>query len=288
MNFACCLFVCILHFFPSQIDRVTPVSPVQKRISQDTLVNYCQLLQSGYAYGQLFTQRKTVLSDAEVSQFNHYWKDVFNIPMYQKGITKTEFVQGSRFSEGNEVSFPPSSTYPSGSPDTYMLFHLAKEIGMIRSQAFERCPSCIEMSISKVAAYIKVTPVEHLLSENWPRLQSIPRILTQAETDTVWNNLQCLFPDTLIDPKAVSFALSKPEIHCTDTIQVLSFGEIRPEVLISWPGCSSAGIVDTIGPVLISGKWKRRKSVYQVKFIATSLCGRLDSCHQYFVIRKRY
>lgn len=250
----------------------------------DTLVNYCLLMQMGYYYGQKFADRKSGWKPEEITYFNERWVNVFNIPVYQKGVADLEFIRSSRFSEGNEAAFPPSKLYPPGSPDTYMIFHLAKEIGMVKSPVFQRCPSCVEMSISKIAAYVKVTPLEHTLLTKWPYLSCVPRITTEAEADTVWNFLQCIFPDTLLDPKTTEFRILQPQISCRDTILVGSEQDIAPEFHITWGGCAAEGDTVVSDPELISGKPQRKNAVYRIGITASNVCGMTAACSQYFVI----
>jgi hypothetical protein len=254
--------------------------------SGDTLVNYCLLIHAGYTYGQEYAHRKRTVSEGFVTRFNTQWKDGFNVQSYQQGISATEFTAGSRFSEGNEDAFPPSSLYPMQSPDTYMTFHLAKEIGMIQSPGFADCPSCIQQSIAKVGAYLSVTPLRDMLCENWPYLKSVPRVKTSEEVDTVWRHLQCLFPNIHVDPKGLSpLRIRAPEIQFQDTLKVKSVHEIKATYEMSWPGCGVAGNSLATPPLLVSGKAGKRNAVYRVTISSDSGCNTSGHWYQYFVLK---
>jgi hypothetical protein len=283
---------CIAHATspPASLVRSAQISSsshfVQPPISSDTVVNYCRLIHAGYHYGQEYAWRRRSVSVEFLAHFNDQWSDVFTLPAYQQGINTSEFAIGSRFSEGNHDAFPPSSLYPTENPDTYMTFHLAKEIGMVQSPGFEDCPSCVQQSIAKVGAYLAVTPLNDLIADHWPYLNTIPRIRTMEEVDTLWMELQCLFGDIAVDPKGMDpLSIQAPKIDCEDTLTVRGVDAIIPVFKVTWLGCATTGTSEASAPLLTSGKPGKRRSVYCVTISARSGCNTTAQRSQYFVLR---
>lgn len=176
------------------------VSADQGTLTEDTLVNYCRLIRAAFFYGQKFADKKLGLTAEDVDYFNHLWSGVFSDSLFQTGITTMEFIMGARFGEGNQVPFPSSVRYYQENPDTYLLFHLVKEIGMIHSKTFETCPSCIELSIAKINAYLKTMYLYSQLAQSWENMPK--RFTTAQEAQELWATvlLHCMFQDRSSNP----------------------------------------------------------------------------------------
>ena len=251
----------------------------------DTMVNYCKLIQAAFFYGQKFADKKLGLTEDDVIWYNTLWESVFNLPFYQVGITTREFIMGARFGEGSHAPFPPSSQYSDKYPDTYFMFHLVKEMGMIHSQYFSRCPSCVEHSLAKINAYLKVTQLRQRIPQLWSEGNMHKRLTTPHEADSVLVFIKCLFPDRLLDPKGGISALDSA-VQCQDTFAVRSVEEIHPKLPGQFQYCDLPASVDTNGPELIRGKANKRRSIYTLTFVAYNPCQGPDTCKHYFVISR--
>ncbi|HLF62164.1 MAG TPA: hypothetical protein VI603_00320 [Saprospiraceae bacterium] len=252
---------------------------------EDSLVNYCKLVRAGFFYGQKFADKKLGLSSQDVEFFNDLWKEVFNIPVYQTGITANEFVLGARFGEGNQAPFPPSSLYHQESPDTYLLFHIAKEVGMINSTTFAKCPSCVELSIAKINAYLKTAYLHHQISQMWLGTSTLKKITSTQDITDFWVFLRCMFIDDKINPKQKPYFINLPPVvKCPDTTIIKCKDEIKPRVSVGYRHCEIGGRIDTIGPMLKHGIDNCPGAIYHYKFIARDQCNKKDSAIQVFVI----
>ncbi|MGB4846511.1 MAG: hypothetical protein WBP41_01265, partial [Saprospiraceae bacterium] len=180
----------------------------------DTLVNYCTLIRAAYFYGQKSTE-STPLSENDVKYFNDNWKQVFDIPFYQTGITTNEFSSTQRFKEGNRIPFPPSVLYNDKNPDTYLLFHLAKEVGKIKSKAYEQCPTCITESINKINALLKGTSLQYQVAQIWLGTSTMKTLTSVQEITDFWLFLRCLTIDDRVNPKSQPVLVSlSPVVKC--------------------------------------------------------------------------
>lgn len=283
---------CIFIAFPAsrvhdgvQLKQNIPDTAIVIQPLQDTLVNYCKLVRAAYFYGQKFADKKLGLSAQDVDHFNELWKGVFNIPSYQTGITNTEFIVGARFGEGNRTPFPPAQAYHKENHDPYLIFHIAKEMGMIHSQYFSRCTTCVELSTAKINAYLKSSYLHTQISVMWPGTHTLKRV-SVAEIPDFWILLRCMFIDAQTNPtQKPKYLYFKPTITCPAETIIKSSEDIRPDVTVDWVHCEIGGAIDTIGPMIIQGTDNLPGAVYEMKFIARDQCHRMDSCIQRFVIK---
>ncbi len=251
---------------------------------EDTLVNYCKLVRAGYFYGQKFADKKLGLSAQDMEFFNDLWKQVFNIPYYQTGITNQEFIVGARFGEGNRVPFPPATMYHQENPDAYLLFHIAKEVGMIHSQYFAKCPTCVELSTAKINAYMKTAYLHSQISQIWLGTSTLKKV-SVGEINDFWIFLRCMFIDDQINPKLKPYFINLPPVvKCPDTTIIKCKDEIKPKVSVGYRHCEIGGRIDTIGPILRHGIDECPGAIYHIKFIARDQCNKKDSAIQVFVI----
>ncbi|MBK8701208.1 MAG: hypothetical protein IPN29_17390 [Saprospiraceae bacterium] len=281
------VLVLVMGGFFTKPDQILGGNPLKKNVQfapEDTTVNYCRLIRAAYFYGQKMSEKKAQLPAQDVSTFNEIWKEVFNVPLYQSGITADEFKGDGRFAEGKHGSFPPSVLYHKDNPDTYTLFHIAKEIGQIKSAAFATCPSCIESSIAKINELMKSSRLKNQFAQLWIGTQGNISS-TKAITD-FWQFLKCMSIDDRVNPKTQPMFVSlKPYIKCPDTTFIKCKDEIKPKVSVGWRHCEIGGKTDTLGPKLVKGIDNCPGTVYAIKYVAKDQCLKSDSCTQYFVIK---
>ncbi len=252
----------------------------------DTMVNYCTLIRAAFFYGQKSTENTPSLSENDVKYFNDNWKQVFNIEFYQTGITNREFSSVQRFKEGNRIPFPPSALYHKENPDSYLLFHLAKEVGKIKSKAYEQCPACVKESIDKINALLRGTSLHTQISRIWLGTSTLKKITSVQEITDFWLFLRCLTIDDRVDPKSRALLVSLPPVvRCPDTTVIKCKDEIKPKVTVGYRHCEIGGKVDTIGPQIVKGIDNCPGTVYRFKFVARDQCFKKDSAYQYFVIK---
>ena len=263
-----------------------PMHEIRNFVVDDTLVNYCKLVRSGYEYGKLMTDKKNSITSKDVDEFNNLWKDVFNISKYQAGISLSEFTSSARFKEGNQDAFPPSNLYHKDNPDTYILFHIAKEIGAIKSQAYTNCPQCVQTSLDKVNELLKTSSLQSQFSKIWLGTGSPTKLTTVKQLTDFWDFLKCMSIDDRVNPKNQPMFINlKPYIKCPDTTFIKCKDEIKLKVSVGWRHCEVGGKIDTIGPKLVKGKDNCPDAVYSVKYVAKDFCHKSDSCTQFFVIK---
>ncbi len=252
----------------------------------DSLVNYCTLVRAAYFYGQKAAAGKVAIAAADVDYFNSLWRQVFDIPYYQQGITSSEFTGMARFREGNHDPFPPSALYHRDNPDGYLLFHVAKEVGKIKSTAFASCPACIDSSITRINALLKDTRLHAQISRIWLGTSTLKKISSTQDVTDFWNWLKCLTIDDRVNPKSQPFFISLPPVlKCPDTTKIHCKEEIKPKVSVGYRHCEIGGKVDTIGPGLVKGIDNCPGAVYRYKFVARDNCLKTDSAFQYFIIQ---
>jgi hypothetical protein len=163
-------------------------------------------------------------------------------------------------------------------PDTYLIFHLAKETGMMESTYFSSCPSCKELSIAKINAYLKNTPLRTKITLHFPEIPA--KLATQSEAEQLLDALRCMFPDRLVNPKK---ELSFIALQCADTIFVRSKKELHAWTADGWNTCAGQWETEVHRPQRFAGT----RNAYGVKITAIDPCGRRDSCVQIFRINKR-
>ncbi len=252
---------------------------------QDPFLNYCKIVKAAYYYGDLSTHNKSSLSIDEVNFFNGLWKQAFSEPYFQSGIGTQEFNTAGIFREGNRIPFPSSAMYHQKNPDVYQLFHIVKEIGRIRSQAFGSCATCIIESITKINSLLERSYLHKMVSDIWLGPGILKKITNTNEVNSLWLFLRCLFVDDLIFPNAEPFTVNlKPLLTCPDTTIITCKDAIVPEVTVAWRHCDIGGKVETIGPKLISGIDNCPGARYRFTFIAKDQCLRVDSVWQFFKI----
>jgi len=253
----------------------------------DTLVNYCALIRAAFFYGDKSTFKNALLVDKDVQYFNETWKQVCNIESYQTGITNTEFYSDLRFKEGNKAPFPPSVLYNRYNPDTYLLFHLAKEIGKIGSKAYEQCHDCVAESINKINELLKGTTLHAQVSAYWFGPGTLKKITSIQDVNDLQLILRCMAIDDRLNPKFQPVFVSLPPVvKCPDTTVIKCKDEIKPSVRVGYRHCEIGGKVDTIGPQIVNGGIDNCPgTVYSYKFVARDFCFKKDSANQYFIIK---
>jgi len=249
----------------------------------DTLVNYCQLIEAANNYGRLSVENELTFDD--VNNFNNIWKGVFNIPEYQTGITINEFIGNNRFANDNLEPFPPSDLYHTNNPDTYLLFHLAKEIGKIQNPIHSSCFQCLSESIDFVNDLIQDSDLDAQLGLQLSGTPDYPEVVSVADVDNLWTFLRCMFSNFEVNPKEQLRYDLPPIIDCTDTIRISCLSDLLPQINVQWLHCEVGGEIDTIGPNLIEGLSNCSGAVYAVQFIATDYCNQSASCFQYFILQ---
>ncbi len=268
--------------FP-EIHQTLSVGVVDSIQAQDTLVNYCKLIQAAFFYGKRFGDKKQGLSTGDVEFFNRMWQDVFSDTTYRIQITQYEFVMGAKFGEGNHPSFPPSSLYHKSYPDTYYLFHMVKEIGMVHSTYFSKCPSCVDYSLAKINAYLTVMPIRSQIPQIWQE-DINKKLSSQSELDQFMELLKCIYPDHQINPKTEYRAETGYDARCGDTTRIASIEDVHPNAVFCGLCCDDVVTIDTLSPLLMSGSPQDHNAVYMVALIAQSNCASLDTCRQYFIL----
>jgi hypothetical protein len=278
------LFVLAVVYYPTTESHpdVPDVAIAGDSVAPDTFVNYCKLIQAAFFYGRKFADKKLGLTDEDVAWFNAQWVDVFDLAFYQTGITNREFILGARFGEGTHTPFPPSNNYLTKYPDTYYLFHLVKEIGMLHSQYFSRCPSCVEYSLAKINAYLKVTTLKEQIPEIWDGNRQLK---SKVQADSLHAFIRCLLPAHPVNPVAgILQSFSGPQ--CGDTINIRSFDDITPSIPLGFQSCDTASQLLMTEPELLVGRAGKRKSVYVTTFVSQQICSRPDTCRLYFMISR--
>lgn len=266
--------------------QVSPKAYQPDIIATDTLVNYCKVVRAGYFYGQKSTENKSAIDKADVEYFNAIWRESFDVPYYQSGITADEFTTVNKFREGNHNPFPPSARYHERNPDTYILFHIAKEVGKIKSPAYDQCPKCTQESIFKINELLKGAFLHSQVSQMWLGTSTLKTITNVSEITDFWLFLRCMFIDDRINPlQQPMFINLPPVVRTPDTTIIKCHDEIKPKVTVGYRHCEIGGNVDTIGPALVKGLPDCPGAVYRFKFVARDHCNKRDSAYQYFLIK---
>jgi hypothetical protein len=280
------LFVLAVVYYPTTEGHpdVPDVAIAVDSVSPDTFVNYCKLIQAAFFYGQKFADKKLGLADADVAWFNSQWGQVFDHAFYQTGITNREFILGARFGEGTHTPFPPSTNYLRKYPDTYYFFHLVKEIGMLHSEYFSKCPSCVEYSLAKINAYLKVTTLKEQIPEIWEG-NIYRQLKSKAQADSLHAFIKCLLPMHPVNP-VTGAPPPDPGPQCGDTTYVRSLSDIAPSVPLRFQSCDTTRRITMTEPELLLGRPGRRRSLYVSSFVSQHICSRTDTCRMYFMITR--
>ncbi len=284
------LLLALLPILNLLADRNAPgwnlnAGSLHQQVVQPVRVNYCKLIQAGYFFGQITAGKNDLLASNDVTYFNGLWQLSFSAPQYQSGIKTDELTVTQKFQEGNRTPFPAASRYHRSNPDTYLAFHVAKEIGKIKSQAFGSCPPCRQESIDNLNRLLRGTYLHRMVSDIWVGPGVLKKISSLNDVNSFWLFLRCMFVDDRIFPESEPFTTHlKPLITTPDTTIISCRDEIKPEVAVAFRQCDIGGKVDTIGPELVKGVDNCPGALYRYGYIAKDNCLRVDTGYQYFRI----
>lgn len=259
-------------------------SQVDRNVTTNEHINYCQLVKAGQFYGQLTLDQNRPLTADQVAYFNSSMKLVYLDTAYHLEIDRLEFDGTGLFQSGITESFPPFQNYHPSHTDAYTIFHAAKEIYKYQHLPAD-CTDCRNGSLDTLNNLIMNKKVWEDYNDTWRIGPKDNRPLVHYEVLDFETFLLCYFIPDYVLPTVQRLNYPAPRLLCRqDTVVVRCKKEIQSEDPGLVANCMMGADIRELPLRLVTGIDNCPGAIYAVPYIASSPCG-TDTCQQYFIIK---